>query len=75
VAKHARASVVHVEADAAGGILRIDVSDDGVGGADSSRGSGLSGLHDRVEALGGTLTLHSTLGAGTSVHVELPLGI
>jgi signal transduction histidine kinase len=75
VAKHARASVVHVGADAAGGILRIDVSDDGVGGADSSRGSGLSGLHDRVEALGGTLTLHSTLGAGTSVHVELPLGI
>jgi signal transduction histidine kinase len=73
VAKHAHASVVHVEAEAADGILHLDVRDDGEGGADSSRGSGLAGLHDRVEALGGTLTVQSMLGAGTSVHVELPL--
>jgi signal transduction histidine kinase len=73
VAKHAHASVVHVEAEAADGILHLEVRDDGEGGADSSQGSGLAGLHDRVEALGGTLTLQSMLGAGTSVHVELPL--
>jgi signal transduction histidine kinase len=73
VAKHAQASVVQVEAEAAGGILRLDVRDDGVGGADTSRGSGLAGLRDRVEAVGGTLTLQSAIDAGTSVHVELPL--
>jgi signal transduction histidine kinase len=71
--KHACASVVRVEAEAAGGILRLDVSDDGVGGADSSRGSGLAGLKDRVEAVGGTLTVRSAVDAGTSVSVELPL--
>jgi signal transduction histidine kinase len=73
VAKHARASVVRVEADAADGILRLDVRDDGVGGADASRGTGLAGLKDRVEALGGTLALQSASGDGTSVRVELPL--
>jgi len=71
--KHAHASVVHVEAEAVDGVLRLDVSDDGVGGADSSRGSGLAGLKDRVEAVGGTLTLQSVVDEGTSVHVELPL--
>jgi signal transduction histidine kinase len=71
--KHARASVVHVEAEATGGVLRLDVRDDGIGGADSAQGSGLAGLNDRVEALGGALTLQSAVGAGTSVHVELPL--
>jgi signal transduction histidine kinase len=71
--KHAHASVVRVEAEAVDGILRLDVRDDGVGGADSSRGSGLAGLRDRVEALGGTLTVRSTLDAGTSVQVALPL--
>jgi signal transduction histidine kinase len=73
VAKHAQASVVHVEAEAADGVLQLDVRDDGVGGADASRGSGLAGLRDRVEAVGGTLTIRSAIGAGTSVHVELPL--
>lgn len=71
--KHARASVVHVDAESSDGILRLEVSDDGVGGADPSRGSGLAGLKDRVEAVGGTLTIRSAVGAGTSVSVELPL--
>jgi signal transduction histidine kinase len=74
VAKHARASVVQVEAESADGILRLNVRDDGVGGADASRGSGLAGLKDRVEALGGTLAVQSALEEGTSVNVELPLG-
>jgi signal transduction histidine kinase len=74
-AKHARASVIYVDADAGpdGNALRLSVRDDGAGGADPARGSGLVGLKDRVEALGGTLTLHSPPGAGTALHVELPL--
>jgi signal transduction histidine kinase len=74
-AKHARASVIHVDADADpdGNALRLCVRDDGAGGADPARGSGLVGLKDRVEALGGTLTLHSPPGAGTALRVELPL--
>jgi len=54
-------------------VLRARVSDDGVGGADLTRGSGLVGLKDRVEALGGVITVESPVGAGTSLHVELPL--
>jgi signal transduction histidine kinase len=54
------------------GGLRVAVKDDGVGGADSTHGSGLVGLKDRVEALGGTITIRSTRGDGTSVCVELP---
>jgi len=72
-AKHARASVVRVEAAAAGRALHLGVRDDGTGGADPVRGSGLIGLKDRVEALGGTLTVHSPAGAGTALHAELPL--
>jgi signal transduction histidine kinase len=74
-AKHARASVIHVDADAdpEENALRLSVRDDGAGGADPARGSGLVGLKDRVEALGGTLTVHSPPGAGTALHVELPL--
>ena len=72
-AKHANASVVHVDADASGRALRLLIRDDGDGGADPVRGSGLVGLKDRVEALGGTLTVHSPAGAGTALHVELPL--
>jgi predicted ATPase/signal transduction histidine kinase len=72
-AKHARATAatVAVEADAA--VLRVAVRDDGVGGADPARGTGLVGLKDRVEALGGRLTLDSPPGAGTIVRAELPL--
>jgi signal transduction histidine kinase len=72
-AKHAHASVVHVGVEAVDGVLRVSVRDDGSGGADSARGSGLVGLRDRVEALGGTISVQSPPGAGTSVRVELPL--
>jgi signal transduction histidine kinase len=72
-AKHARASVVEVEVDTLEHALRVSVRDDGIGGADGSRGSGLVGLKDRVEALGGAITVRSPRGAGTAVQVELPL--
>jgi signal transduction histidine kinase len=72
-AKHAHASVVEVDAEASGSMLRLCVRDDGVGGADPLRGSGLVGLKDRTEALGGTLSLHSPVGAGTTVQIALPL--
>jgi signal transduction histidine kinase len=72
-AKHAHATVVHVDADVAGHALRLRVRDDGAGGADPVRGTGLVGLKDRVEALGGTITVQSPAGAGTCLYVELPL--
>ena len=72
-AKYANASVVQVDADATDQVLRLRVRDDGAGGADPARGSGLVGLKDRVEALGGTITVQSPAGAGTSLHAELPL--
>ena len=72
-AKHAHASVVHVAAEALDGTLRLSVRDDGVGGADPARGSGLVGLADRVEALGGSLNIDSPPGAGTALRIELPL--
>jgi signal transduction histidine kinase len=51
----------------------VEVADDGLGGADASRGSGLRGLADRVEALGGRLQMESRRGAGTRIVAELPL--
>jgi len=72
-AKHARASVVEVDAEASGGTLRVRVRDDGIGGADPVRGSGLVGLKDRIEALGGTFSVHSPVGRGTTVSCELPV--
>jgi signal transduction histidine kinase len=74
-AKHARASAltVTVDADAADAVLRVEVSDDGTGGADFTRGTGLVGLKDRVEALGGRILLHSPHGAGTTLRMEIPL--
>jgi signal transduction histidine kinase len=74
-AKHARASAltVTVGADAADAVLRVEVSDDGTGGADFTRGTGLVGLKDRVEALGGRILLHSPYGAGTTLSMEVPL--
>jgi signal transduction histidine kinase len=62
-----------VVAEASGGALRVCVRDDGVGGADPLRGSGLMGLKDRVEALDGTFSLRSPVGGGTTVSCELPL--
>jgi signal transduction histidine kinase len=74
VAKHANASVVHVDVDATGELVTLAIGDDGVGGANPVRGSGLIGLKDRVEAIGGTLSVRSHHGEGTTVRVELPLG-
>ncbi|MDB5065840.1 MAG: histidine kinase [Chloroflexi bacterium] len=73
VAKHARASLAHVHLDLRGRTLRVVVRDDGVGGADPTRGSGMVGLSDRVAGLGGTITVASPPGDGTSMVVELPL--
>ena len=71
--KHARASVVEVGAETSDGRLRVRVRDDGIGGADPMRGSGLLGLKDRIEALGGTFSVHSPVGCGTTVTCELPV--
>jgi signal transduction histidine kinase len=71
--KHARASTVEVDARVHEGRLRLTIGDDGVGGADPARGSGLTGLADRVAALGGTIVITSPPGKGTSLRVELPL--
>ena len=71
-AKHAQASSVWVEVEARNDGVRIDVRDDGAGGADLGRGSGLVGLKDRVEALGGHLAIESRAGEGTSIRAELP---
>jgi signal transduction histidine kinase len=74
VAKHAGASSVRLEVVGCAGVLRVDVTDDGAGGADPLQGSGLRGLIDRVEALGGTLTVSSPKPGGTRLTAELPLG-
>ena len=72
-AKHAQASVVEVSVDARDSLLRVAVSDDGVGGAEPGRGSGLIGLRDRVEALGGKIEIVSAEGRGTSVLATIPV--
>ncbi|MET7403878.1 PAS domain S-box protein, partial [Dactylosporangium sp. NPDC005572] len=74
-AKHAHASAVAVtvETTATDSVLRVAVRDDGVGGADFTRGTGLLGLNDRVEALGGRISLQSPRGVGTTLHMELPI--
>jgi signal transduction histidine kinase len=72
-AKHAHASLVHVELEAGDAVVRLAVRDDGVGGADPAQGSGLVGLSDRVEALGGTLHVTSPAGSGTTLLIELPV--
>jgi signal transduction histidine kinase len=76
-AKHAGASIVQVRVDTAGGegadLLRVEIRDDGRGGAAVAQGTGLLGLKDRVEALGGRIHLHSPPGSGTTLRIELPL--
>jgi len=72
-AKHSQASAVHVTVEPIDGEVRLSIDDDGVGGADPARGSGLVGLRDRVEAIGGALKVQSPPGEGTRVTVELPL--
>jgi signal transduction histidine kinase len=73
VAKHAGASVVRVEASVVDDALRLTVTDDGTGGADPAQGSGLIGLSDRVEALGGRIRLSSPPGGGTSIEATIPV--
>jgi signal transduction histidine kinase len=72
-AKHARASRVAISAHVSDGRLRLSIDDDGIGGADPRRGSGLTGLSDRVQALGGSIRVRSRPGEGTQIVVELPL--
>jgi signal transduction histidine kinase len=72
-AKHANASVIHVRVQAGDDRLQLSVRDDGVGGATPGRGSGLVGLTDRVQALGGTITIHSPAGQGTRLQIDLPV--
>jgi PAS domain S-box-containing protein len=73
--KHSQASRIDVSLAPREGGLLLSVRDNGVGGADSGQGSGLLGLHDRVEALGGTISIESPQGAGTMVLVALPLEV
>jgi signal transduction histidine kinase len=72
-AKHARASAVHVELDTPDTVVRLAIRDDGIGGADPAKGSGLTGLSDRIEAVGGTLEVTSPAGHGTTLLIEIPL--
>ena len=71
--KHAHASAISVDANADADVLRIAVCDDGKGGADFTHGTGLVGLKDRVEALGGKILLESKTGKGTALRAELPI--
>ncbi len=71
-AKHAHASVVQVGLDADDAVVHLSVRDDGVGGAAPDQGSGLTGLRDRVETLGGTIQIGSPAGSGTSLLVDIP---
>jgi signal transduction histidine kinase len=73
IAKHADATRVHVDVATDPALVRLSISDDGVGGADPARGSGLNGLIDRVVALGGRMRITSPAGEGTRLYVEIPL--
>jgi signal transduction histidine kinase len=72
-AKHARASALYVELDAPDATLRLTIRDDGIGGADPNQGSGLTGLRDRIEAVGGTLDVTSPAKGGTTLLIEIPV--
>jgi signal transduction histidine kinase/CBS domain-containing protein len=71
--KHANATRVWVSLRLDDGMLLLSIRDDGVGGADASRGSGLTGLRDRIDALGGKLQLESPCGRGTLIEVQIPI--
>ena len=73
VAKYASATRASIGAQCDGSTLRVEVGDDGVGGADDSRGTGIRGLQDRVAAIGGRLTIESPVGQGTLVVAEIPI--
>ena len=72
IGKHARATRASIEVSRSSDVLTVEVVDNGVGGADSERGTGLRGLADRVEALGGRLRVWTPLGGGTRVRAEIP---
>jgi signal transduction histidine kinase len=72
-AKHARASAVHVQLDTPDTMVRLAIRDDGIGGADPAKGSGLVGLSDRIEAVGGTLEVTSPADNGTTLLIEIPI--
>jgi signal transduction histidine kinase len=74
IAKHSQATQAAVTVHRAGNRLHIQVSDDGVGGADASRGSGLAGLRDRVAGVDGTIDVTSPAGGPTILKAELPCG-
>lgn len=73
VVKHSGASVAFVDVSVTGDVLRVLLRDEGVGGADSARGSGLTGLTDRVQAAGGQIDINSPPGGGTAIRVMIPL--
>jgi signal transduction histidine kinase len=73
-AKHAHATAADVQVTINEGVLHVRVRDDGRGGADFGHGSGLIGLRDRAEALGGQISLYSPPGEGTTLQVQLPVG-
>ena len=74
-AKHARASEVFVCVKAEGANLRLSIRDDGIGGADSHKGSGLIGLTDRVAALGGHMEISRPISRGTTLLADIPLEV
>jgi signal transduction histidine kinase len=73
VAKHAHASVVHIDLTIGETVVRLLINDDGAGGANPSNGSGLIGLVDRVDVLGGSIEITSPVGNGTSLDVTIPI--
>ena len=72
VAKYAQASEATVAVRRSDGLVTVEITDDGIGGADPGRGSGLRGLADRVAALDGALSVDSPAGGGTRLRVEIP---
>jgi len=64
---------VQIELDTPDTVVRLAIRDDGIGGADPAQGSGLTGLRDRIEALGGTLEVTSPAGSGTTLLIEIPV--
>ena len=75
VGKYSKAAGVTIRAETSDSVLTLEVADDGVGGADPSRGSGLRGLSDRVAAVDGTLDIHSPTGEGTTLRVRIPIPV
>ena len=74
VAKYADASYVRVTVERRNGVASVEVADDGIGGADPRAGTGLRGLADRIEALGGRLEVESPATGGTRLWAQMPVG-